>query len=74
MYYGLLINALYAYLIIKTPAPLVLSVNNRDTVLVRANIIHGQKGVREKVFNGKWVLVREGGKYHLPTLLRILDS
>ena len=29
------------------PAPLVLSVNNRNTGLIRANIRHGKNGVRK---------------------------
>ena len=31
------------------PAPLVLSVNNRYTGLMRAIIRHGKNGVREKI-------------------------
>ena len=33
------------------PAPLVLSVNNRYTRLIRANIRYGKNGVMEKKFN-----------------------
>ena len=40
------------------PAPLVLPVNNRDRVLIRANIRYAQNGVREKFFNERWVLLK----------------
>ena len=40
MYYDVLVKAFYVYIIIKVPALLVLSVNNRYTGLVRANIRH----------------------------------
>ena len=57
------------------PAQLVLSVNNRDAVLIRANMRYSQNGVREKtLMEGEYFLNREGGKYHLPTLPRKLDS
>ena len=49
------------YIIIKMPAPLVLSVNNRYTGLIRANISYGKSGV-EKNFNGRWVLFKQGGR------------
>ena len=56
------------------PAPLVLSVNNRYIGLIRANI-NGKSGVREKLLmKGGYFLNRAGGKYHLPTLPRKLDS
>ena len=38
------------------PAPLVFSVNNRYTGLIRANIRYGKNGAMEKNFNGRWVL------------------
>ena len=57
------------------PAPLVFSVNNRYTGLIRANARYGKNGVREKfLMEGGYFLNREGGKYHLPTLPRKLDS
>ena len=46
------------YIIIK-PAPLILSVNNRYTELIRANIRYGKNGVTEKIFNGSWVLFKQ---------------
>ena len=56
-------------------APLVVSVNNRYTGLIRANIRYSKNGVREKfLMEGGYFLNREGGKYHLPTLPRKLDS
>ena len=56
-------------------APLVLFVNNRYTGLMRGIIRHGKNGVREKfLMGGGYFLNREGGKYHLPTLPRKLDS
>ena len=63
------------FIIIKIPAPLVLSVNNRYTGLVRANIRYGKSDMREKILmEGRYFLNRVGGKYHLPTLPRKLDS
>ena len=57
------------------PAPLVLSVNNRYTGLIGANIRYGKKGVRKKILmEGGYFLNREGGKYHLTTLPGKLDS
>ena len=57
------------------PASLVLSVNNRYTGLIRANIRYGKDGVRGKLLmEGGYFLNRKGGKYHLPTLPRKLDS
>ena len=44
------------------PASLVLPVNNRYTGLIRANIRYGKNGVRENIFNGRWVLFRQGGR------------
>ena len=58
MYYDVLIIAFSVYIFIKMPAPLVLPVNNRDRVLIRANIRYAQNGVREKKFNGRWVLFK----------------
>ena len=46
------------------PAPLVLSVNNRYTGLIRANIRYGKNGLTEK--NGRWVLFKQEGK-KIPT-------
>ena len=43
------------------PAPLVLSVNNRCTGLITANIGYGKNGVMEKCFNERWVLFKQGG-------------
>ena len=43
-------------------APLVLSVNNRYTGLLRANIRYGKNGVMEKKLNGRWILFKQGGK------------
>ena len=55
--------------------PLVLSVNNRYAGLTRANIRYGKNGVREKyLMEGGYFLNKEGGKCHLPTLPRKLDS
>ena len=55
-------------------APLVLSINNRYTGLIKANI-NGTSGVRKKkIMQGGYFLNRVGGKYHLPTLPRNLDS
>ena len=57
------------------PAPLVFSVNNRYTGLIRANIRYGKSGMREKILmEGRYFLNRAGGKYHLPALPRKLDS
>ena len=57
------------------PAPLVLSVINRYTGLLRVNIRYGKNGVRETfLMEGWYFLNREGGKCHLPTLPRKLDS
>ena len=42
-----MVKAFYAYIIIKIPAPLVLSVNSRYTGLVRAGIRYG------KIMGGK---------------------
>ena len=62
------------FIIIKIPAPLVLSFNNRYTGLVRANIRYGKGGVRVKILTkGEYFLNRAGGKYHLPTFPRKLD-
>ena len=59
----------------KMLAPLVLSVNNRYTGLIRADIRYGKYGVRGKfLMEGGYFLNRKGGKYHLPTLPRKLDS
>ena len=56
------------------PAPLVLSINNRYTGLIRANI-NGKSSVRGKyLIEGGYFLNRVGGKYHLPTFSRKLDS
>ena len=55
------------------PAPLVFSVNNRYTGLIRANTRYGKNGVREKfLMEGGYFLNREGSKYHFPTLPRKL--
>ena len=63
------------YIIIKMPAPLVLSVNNIYTGLTRANIRYGKNGVREKsLMEGGYFLNREGGKYYLTTLHGKVDS
>ena len=51
MYYGIFINAFYVYIIIKMPALLVLSVNNRYTELIRANIRYGNNRERGNIFN-----------------------
>ena len=60
---------------IKMPALLVLSINNRYIGLIRANIWYGNNGVREKcLMEGGYFKNREGGKYHLPTLPRKVDS
>ena len=57
------------------PASLVLSVHNRYTWLIRANIKYGKSGVREKILmEGGYFLNRARGKYHLPTLPRKLYS
>ena len=57
------------------PAPLVFSVNNRYTGLIRANIRYGKNGVKENLLKEVgYFLNREGGKCHLPTLPRKLDS
>ena len=40
------------------PVLLVLSVNNSYTGLIRATIRYGKKEVREKNFNGGWVLFK----------------
>ena len=57
------------------PAPLVFSVNNIYTGLIRANIRYDQNGVWERfLMEGGYLLNREGDKYHLPTLPRKLDS
>ena len=37
---------------------LVLPVNNRYTGLIWANIRYDQNGVREKIFNGGWVIFK----------------
>ena len=58
VYYDVLIIAFYVYIIIKMPAPLALPVNNRDRVLIKASIRYAQNGVREKKFNGRWVLFK----------------
>ena len=51
---------LFMYIIIKMPAPLVLSVNNRYTGLIRANIRYGKYGVREKfLIEDRYFLNRE---------------
>ena len=79
---NVLINNFCAYnhqnavlLIIKIPAPLALSVNNRYTGLVRANIRHVKSGVTEIILmKGGYFLNKVGGKYHPPTLPRKLDS
>ena len=56
------------------PAPLVLTVNNRYTGLIRANIRYGKNGVRERfLMEGGYFLNRTGGKYHPLTLPRKLD-
>ena len=55
-------------------APLVLSIKNRYAGLIRTNI-NGKSGVREKKsMEGGYFLNWVGGKYHLPTLPRKLDS
>ena len=62
----------WLFIIIKMPAPLVLSINNRYTGLIRANI-NDKSGVRENILmEGGYFLTRVGGKYHLPTLPRKL--
>ena len=53
---------LFMHIIIKMPAPLVLSVNNRYTGLIRANIRYGKNGVMENIFNGRWVLFKQEGR------------
>ena len=56
-------------------APSVLSLRNRYTSLIRANITYGKSGVREKMLmEGGYFLNRAGGKYHLPTLPRKRDG
>ena len=50
MYYDLLVKAFYACIIIKVPALLVLSINNKYTELVRANIRYGKKNIGRKIF------------------------
>ena len=56
------------------PAPLVLSVNNRYKGLIRANI-NGKSGVmKKKLMEDGYFLNRVGGKYHLPTSPKKLDS
>ena len=52
MNYGIFINAFYVYIIIKMPALLVLSVNNRYIELLRANIRYGNNREREKILTG----------------------
>ena len=55
--------------------PLVLSVNNRYTGLIRVNTRYGKDDLRGKfLMEGGYFLNRKGGKYHLPTLPRKLDS
>ena len=57
------------------PAPLVLSVNNRYTGLISTNIRYGKNGVTGKfLIEGGYFLNKPGGKYHLPTFPRKLDS
>ena len=51
VYYGIFINAFYVYIIIKMPPLLVLSVNNRYTELIRANIRYGNIRERGNIFN-----------------------
>ena len=51
MYYGIFINAFYVYIIIKMPALLDLSVNNRYTELIRTNIRYGNNRERKNIFN-----------------------
>ena len=51
MYYVVFINAFYVYITIKMPALLVLSVNNRYTELIRANIRYGNNRERGNIFN-----------------------
>ena len=62
VYYEVLINAFYVYLIIKMPALLVLSVNNRYTGLIRVNINNSINGVRKKFFSGGRVIFKYGGE------------
>ena len=49
----------HVYIIIRMPAPLVLSVNNRYSSLRRTNIRYGKNGVKKKI-NGRWVLFKQG--------------
>ena len=51
-------------------APLVLSVNNRYTGLIRANIRYGKNGLTEKMEDG-YFLNRKEKRYLLP---RTVDS
>ena len=52
------------------PAPLVLSVNNRYTGLIRANIRYGKNGLMEKM-EDEYFLNRKESRYLLP---RTVDS
>ena len=49
-------------MIIKMLVPLVLSVNNRYTGVIRANIRYGKNVAMEKMFNGWRVLFKQGGR------------
>ena len=61
---------LFMHIIIKMPAPLVLSVNNRYTGLIRANIRYGKNGLMEKM-EDEYFLNRKESRYLLP---RTVDS
>ena len=61
---------LFMHIIIKMPAPLILSVNNRYTGLIRANIRYGKNGLMEKMEDG-YYLNRKESRYLLP---RTVDS
>ena len=57
------------------PAPLIFSVNNIYTGLIRANIRYGENGVWERfLMEVGYFSNREGGKCHPPTLPGKLDS
>ena len=44
VYFGVFLNTVYVYIIIKMPAMLVFPVNNWYTGLIRTNIRHGKDG------------------------------
>ena len=60
MYYDLLVKAFYACTIIKVPALLVLSINNKYTELVRSGKLTSDVAGTwaGKVFNREWVLFK----------------